>query len=93
MTWDDVFWHLVNFGLPALVLSLGITLWGSFQFRRQSQIKWLWRWLLNVTCGLAVLVGGLVMTGHDGKMATYAALVLVCATIEWGLQTRLFRRG
>jgi len=80
MTWDDVFWHLVNFGLPALVLSMGITLWGSIQFRRQSQIKWLWRWLLNAICGLAVLVGGLAMTGNDGKMATYGALVLVCAT-------------
>jgi hypothetical protein len=84
---------LVNFGLPAVVLSLGITLWGSFQFRRQAQIKWLWRWLLNVTCGLAVLVGGLVMTGHDGKMATYAALVLVCATLEWALQLRFKLRG
>jgi hypothetical protein len=73
MTWDDVFWHLVNFGLPAVVLSLGITLWGSFQ--------------------LAVLVGGLVMTGHDGKMATYAALVLVCATLEWALQLRFKLRG
>ena len=84
---------LVNFGLPAVALSLGITLWGSFQFRRQAQIKWLWRWLLNVTCGLAVLVGGLVMTGHDGKMATYAALVLVCATLEWALQLRFKLRG
>ena len=93
MTWDDVFWHLVNFGLPAMVLSLGITLWGSFQFRHQAQIKWLWRWLLNAICGLAVLVGGLVITGHDGKMATYGALVLVCASLEWVLQMRFKLRG
>ncbi len=93
MTWDDVFWHLVNFGLPALVLSMGITLWGSIQFRRQSQIKWLWRWLLNAICGMAVLVGGLVMTGNDGKMATYGALILVCATLEWALQMRFKLRG
>ena len=93
MTWDDVFWHLVNFGLPAMVLSLGITLWGSFQFRHQAQIKWLWRWLLNAICGLAVLVGGLVLTGNDGKMATYGALVLVCASLEWVLQMRFKLRG
>ena len=93
MTWDDVFWHLVNFGLPAMVLSLGITLWGSFQVRHQAQIKWLWRWLLNAICGLAVLVGGLVITGHDGKMATYGALVLVCASLEWVLQMRFKLRG
>jgi hypothetical protein len=93
MTWDDVFWHLLNFALPALAISLGITAWGAFQFRRQSQIRWLWRWLINLIGGLAVLVGGLVLTGNDGKMATYGALVLVCATLEWALQARLFRRG
>ena len=79
--------------MPALVLSMGITLWGSFQFRHQAQIKWLWRWLLNAICGLAVLVGGLVITGHDGKMATYGALVLVCASLEWVLQMRFKLRG
>jgi hypothetical protein len=94
MTWDDLFWHLANFGLPALVLSLGITLWGSFQFRRQqAQMKWCWRWLISAVCGLAVLVGGLVLTGNDGKMATYGALVLVCATLEWALQIRFKVRG
>ena len=48
---------------------------------------------MNVTGCLAVLIGGLVLTGNDGKMATYGVLVLVCATIEWALQARLFRRG
>jgi ABC-type glycerol-3-phosphate transport system permease component len=93
MTWDDVFWHLLNFALPALAISLGITAWGAFQFRRQPQIRWFWRWLINLTGGVAVLVGGLMLTDHDGKMATYGALILVCATLEWALQTRLFRRG
>ncbi|MEY4302276.1 MAG: hypothetical protein RJB06_683, partial [Pseudomonadota bacterium] len=53
----------------------------------------LWRWLLNAVCGLAVLVVGLVITGNDGKMATYGALVLVCATLEWALQMRFKLRG
>jgi len=93
MTWDDVFWHMVNFSLPALMVSLGITLWGSFQYRRQSQISWLWRWFFSAMGGLAVLVGGLVITGNDGKMATYGALVLICATIEWALQMKIKRQG
>jgi hypothetical protein len=92
MTWDDVFWHLMNFALPALAVSLGITAWGSFQFRRQSRVRWFWRWLINGMGGLAVLVGGLVLTGNDGKMATYGALVLVCATLEWGMQLRFLKR-
>jgi len=32
-----------------------------------------------------VLVLGLVLQGHDGKMSTYMALVLVAATVEWAL--------
>jgi hypothetical protein len=93
MNWDDVFWHLVNFALPAWVLSLGITAWGSFQFRRQAQVRWIWRWLLNALAGMGVLVAGLVLTGNDGMMATYGALILVCATLEWALQIRFKQRG
>jgi hypothetical protein len=93
MTWDDVFWHVMNFVLPAWVLSLGITAWGSVQFKRQAQIRWVWRWLLNALAGMGVLVAGLVLTDHDGKMATYGALVLVCATLEWLMQMRFRQRG
>jgi hypothetical protein len=93
MNWDDVFWHVMNFVLPAWVLALGVTAWGSFQYRRQAQVRWLWRWLLNSLAGGCVLVGGLVLTGHDGKMATYGVLILVCATVEWLLQMRFRPRG
>lgn len=93
MTWEDVFWHLVNFALPALAVSIGITAWGSFQFRRQTRVRWIWRCLINLMGGLAVLVGGLALTGNDGKMATYAALILVCATLEWLVQWRFLRQG
>jgi hypothetical protein len=93
MNWDDVFWHVMNFALPAWVLALGITAWGSFQFRRHTQIRWIWRCLLNALAGTCVLVAGLVITGNDGKMATYGALVLVCATLEWLMQMRFRRQG
>ena len=33
--------------------------------------------------GTFTLLGGLWLWGVDGKMATYAALVLVCATSQW----------
>jgi hypothetical protein len=35
--------------------------------------------------GVAVLVGGLLVQGQDGQMATYAALVLVAASAEWAM--------
>ena len=31
----------------------------------------------------AVLMLGLVIFGHDGKMATYAAMVVACALVLW----------
>ena len=37
---------------------------------------------------LAVLVGGLVLSGHDGRMATYAALVLASAACQAWLTRR-----
>jgi hypothetical protein len=33
--------------------------------------------------GVAVLAAGLWFFGRDGKMATYAALVVAVATCEW----------
>ena len=83
----------MNFLIPAWALALSITAWGSLQFRRQNQIRWIWRWLINALAGMGVLAAGLVLTGNDGKMATYGALVLVCATVEWLMQMRIRQRG
>jgi hypothetical protein len=41
------------------------------------------QWLALGLAGSAALLGGLWFFGHDGKMVTYAALVLVCATVQW----------
>ena len=30
-----------------------------------------------------MLAAGLVITGHDGKMGTYAALVVACTLVPW----------
>jgi hypothetical protein len=35
-----------------------------------------------------VLLAGLVFFGRDGKMATYAALVLVQGTLGWWMRRR-----
>jgi hypothetical protein len=32
---------------------------------------------------VAVLVAGLVITGHDGRMITWAGLVIACAIVPW----------
>jgi hypothetical protein len=38
-----------------------------------------------------VSVAGLVVSGRDGTMLTYAALVVVCGTVQW-LAMRGWRR-
>jgi hypothetical protein len=30
-----------------------------------------------------VLVAGVAITGHDGRMITYAGLVMACALVPW----------
>jgi 4-hydroxybenzoate polyprenyltransferase len=43
---------------------------------------WL-QFVLNSLAGMAVLTGGLLIGGQDGKMLTYTLLVLVCASLQW----------
>ena len=46
-----------------------------------------WRRLALPACAacVAVTLAGLVLSGRDGKMLTYAALVVACATCQWVL--------
>ena len=39
--------------------------------------------MVSGVLGTAVLAGGLVWWGADGKMATYSALVIACGTAQW----------
>lgn len=41
-----------------------------------------------VVAGVVVLLAGLVYFGRDGKIATYAALVVVQGTLAWWLHRR-----
>jgi len=81
----DALIHFVNFFMPAL----GVGLLGAFM----SKLLWrrdlagvrlarLFGW--SAGAGAVVLVAGLVVFGHDGKMATYGAMVLACAlALSW----------
>jgi hypothetical protein len=84
MSFFDGLWHLCNFFAPAL----GVGLIAA------TLAKLLWRHLLAgvawrtlaqracVACAVALL-GGLVLSGRDGRMLTYAAMVLACALALW----------
>lgn len=80
----DALWHLLNLLLPAVGLgliaaSLAKLLW------RTALAKVSWRRLAGWACAAAglALLAGLVLTGRDGRMSTYAAMVLSSAGALW----------
>ena len=80
--------HLVNFALPALglatLLAPAVAGWRGLTPQR------LWRaWWPLAVAGLLVLLAGLLGFGRDGRMTTYAGLVLVSASLACWLQARL----
>jgi len=79
-----LFWHLANFFAPALGVGVLCASLCKLAWRRLlARTPW---WTLAWQSGAAggvVLVAGLVITGHDGRMITYAALVTVCALVPW----------
>lgn len=82
----DSFFHLLNFTAPALVVGVLVVLAARvFMKNKPSAHSLLAQAAINFIVCLLVLLGGLWFFGHDGKMATYAALVLACATSQWWL--------
>ena len=80
----DLFWHLANFVLPAIgVGALTATLCKLFWRRSLARTPWFTLAWQASAAGLAVLVAGLAITGHDGRIGTYAGLVVVCAIVPW----------
>ena len=85
MTFWQLVLHLFNFALPALAMALFMPLAGRWVMG-PGRVSLRRRMGVQALCGLAVLVGGLLQHGQDGKMSTYIALVLVAATAEWLMQ-------
>lgn len=80
----EAFWHLLNFFAPALGLGLLSSWMAKLLWRRELKgVSWRRLGTWACACAAAVLVGGLVVFGHDGRMATYGAMVLACATALW----------
>ncbi len=84
MNFLDLVWHILDFAAPAVLLGV----------ISATAAKWLWRGALRGTpwlqlgawaaaASLLACVAGLLITGRDGKMVTYAAMVLACAATLW----------
>jgi ABC-type enterochelin transport system permease subunit len=76
--------HLLNFLAPALVVGLLVAALAPVLVKKaRPHHSWLIQTAINSVACLLTLLAGLVLFGHDGKMATYAAMVLACASSQW----------
>jgi hypothetical protein len=81
----DAFWHVVHLVLPGVLTGMvaaGISklLWRS----ELRQVPWLHLTAWASSAGVLSLIGGLMVFGQDGRMATYALLVLSTAiALAW----------
>ncbi len=80
--------HLLNFMAPAAFVALLLVLLGypfSRFFRSKKPLApALWSQAAIIfIANLAVLAVGLVLLGNDGRMLSYAAMVLVAAVCQW----------
>ena len=76
--------HLLNFIAPALVVGFLVAALAPLVMKKaQPHHSWLTQSAINSGASALVLLAGLVLFGHDGKMATYAAMLLACASAQW----------
>ena len=80
----DALWHLLNLLAPALGVALIATIGAKLMWRRglaSVPFQELFSW--SAGAGVLVLLAGLVVFERDGKMLTYAALVVSTALVLW----------
>ena len=84
-------WHLLNFLAPAVGLGMIAAALAKLVWRHELRAtRWRRLALWGAGAGLLVLIAGLVVFGRDGRMATYAGMVVACALALWwaGFATR-----
>jgi hypothetical protein len=80
----DAFWHLLNFFMPALAVGMLAAGGAKLLWRRElTHISWRRLAAWPSAAGAVMLLGGLAAFGRDGRMATYAAMLLAAALALW----------
>jgi hypothetical protein len=82
----DLLLHVAGFLAPALAVALLVSLLSRLLLPGMTANRsWSLSLIANFLVGATALAAGLVLFGRDGKMLTYAALVLGCAGAEWAV--------
>ena len=80
----DAVWHLANLLLPALMLGTLAAALAKLLWRRElAGVPWRRLAVAAAAAAAAVVLLGLVVFGRDGRMATYAGMVLAPAGALW----------
>ncbi len=80
----DLLNHVLNWLAPALWLAVLMPLLARLVARRQRVVAAYWvQVVMSFGLNSLVLGLGLWFFGHDGKMLTYAGMVLASASIQW----------
>ena len=80
----DLLWHLLNLLAPGVSLGLVAAAGAKLVWRRDLAAVAYTRlagW--GAGASTAALLAGLAITGRDGRMATYGAMVAACAVALW----------
>ena len=76
--------HLINFCAPALAVGAVLALVGPWLMKKSPLAPGLLaQAAINCVAGVLALGLGLWFFGNDGKMASYAAMVVLAATSQW----------
>ena len=80
----DQIYHLANFLAPAFAVAVTLALVGPLLVKNSSVAPgFTAQAAINFVAGAAALGLALWFFGRDGKMASYAALLVVAATSQW----------
>ena len=76
--------HVLYFGAPAAFLALALPACARlFKLSQRKNVSWATQALMIFLTALSVLCVGLWQLGFDGKMTTYAVMVLTAASVQW----------
>jgi hypothetical protein len=80
----DLFWQLAGFLAPAAGVALLVSLAARVLLPEGARAgSWKTAWALDFLAGSAALLAILVLSGRDGTLLAYGALVLASATTQW----------
>ena len=81
--------HLINFCAPALAVGIVLAVVGPWLMKKSPvALGFIGQAAINCVAGVLALGLGMWFFGNDGKMASYAAMVVVTASTQW-----IFARG